>query len=108
MPSRRSGNDLVLFSSGDPQQLVNWLCETYGLATILQSVAEFRPAASSGEAPAKRAYKRRGRKPGPKKGSKRGAKAGAKAGAKKGSGKRRGRPPGSGKKQAEGDAGGNG
>ncbi len=106
MPSRRSGGDLVLFNSTDPRPLVNWLCETYGLATILQSVAEFRPSGSQQEAPAKRASKRRGRRPGAKKGSKRrGRPPGSKN---KGAGKRRGRPPGSGKKQAEGGAGGNG
>ena len=106
MPSRRSGGDLVLFSSGDPQPLVNWLCETYGLATILQSVAEFRPAGAQQEAPAKRGRRRRGRKPGPKKGSKRrGRPPGSKN---KASGKRRGRPPGRGRKKAEGNAGGNG
>lgn len=82
MPSRRSRNDLVLFSSDDPQPLVNWLCERFGLQAILQAVAEFRPAAQSQEQPAKRAYKRRAsKKRGPKKG---GAKSSKKGGAKRG------------------------
>lgn len=85
MPSRRIRNDLVLFSSDDPQPLVNWLCERFGLQTILQSVAQFRPAAQSEDAPAKRAYKKRG----PKKGSSR--KGGAKKSSKSG-GAKRGRP----------------
>jgi hypothetical protein len=62
MPSRRTTNDLVLFSSQDPKALVNWLCESYGLQTILQAVAEYRPASASEDAPAKRAYKKRGGK----------------------------------------------
>jgi hypothetical protein len=79
MPSRRTVNDLVLFSSQDPKALVNWLCESYGMQTILQAVAEYRPAGSTEAAPTKRAYKKRG-------GKKRGAKKGAgKKGAKKGS-----------------------
>lgn len=82
MPSKRSGSDLVLFSSQDPRVLVNWLCEQYGLSAVLQAVSQYRPA-GAGEATTKRAYKRRGRKPGAKKG---GAK---KASTKKG---RRGRP----------------
>ena len=79
MPSKRRGGDLVLFSADDPQPLVRWLCDTYGLQTILQEVAQYRPGggAAAADAPAKRAYKKRG----PKKGSKRG-------GAKKGGGKR--------------------
>ena len=89
MPSRRSRNDLILFSSDDPRPLVNWLCERFGLQTILQAVAEFRPAAQSDEAPAKRAYKRRAsKKGGAKKG---GAKKGGRKSSKKGGGKR-GRP----------------
>jgi hypothetical protein len=85
MPSRRSGgNDLVLFSSVDPRPLVNWLCERYGLQTILGAVAEFRPAAQSAEAPAKRAYKRRAGKKG-------GSKQGSRGSSKKG-GAKRGRP----------------
>jgi hypothetical protein len=91
MPSRRSGNDLVLFSTQDPRALVNWLCDTYGLTTILQSVAEYRPTGAAEATTTKRAYKKRGRKPGPKKGSKKGSK--------KGAGKR-GRPAGSGAKKA--------
>ena len=79
MASRRSGGDLVLFSGGDPQRLVNWLCDNYGLQTILQSVAQYRPAGPAEEAPTKRAYKKRGSK-------KRAAKKGAgKRSAKKGS-----------------------
>lgn len=78
MPSKRRGGDLVLFSAGDPQPLVRWLCDTYGLQTILQEVAQYRPGGgAAADAPAKRAYKKRG----PKKGSKKG-------GAKKGGGKR--------------------
>jgi hypothetical protein len=77
MPSRRSSNDLFLFSSQDPKALVNWLCETYGLQTILQAVAEYRPTTAAEAAPTKRAYKKRG-------GHKRGAKKGA---GKKGGGK---------------------
>lgn len=96
MPSRRSSNDLVLFSSSDPQSLVNWLCEKYGLTTILQSVAQYRPASATEATPTKRAYKKRGRKPGPKKGSKRGAK--------KGTGNKVGRPAGRGAKQAASEA----
>ena len=89
MPSRRNRNDLVLFSSDDPQPLVNWLCERFGLQTILQSVAEFRPAAQSQEQPTKRPYKRRAsKKGGAKKGG--GKKGGGKS-AKKG-GAKRGRP----------------
>ena len=85
MPSRRSrGNDLILFSSDDPQPLVNWMCERFGLQAVLQAVAEFRPVGQSEEAPAKRPYKRRASK-------KRGAKKGAKKSSKKGGGKR-GRP----------------
>ncbi len=107
MPSRKSGGDLVLFSTGDPQPLVNWLCETYGMATILQSVAEFRPSGTQQqEGTAGRAGKRRGRGPGAKKGSKRrGRPPGSKN---KASGKRRGRPPGIGRKQAEGGSSANG
>jgi hypothetical protein len=81
MPSRRTTNDLVLFSSQDPKALVNWLCESYGLQTILQAVAEYRPAGASEEAPAKRAYKKRG---GKKRGGKKGA---AKKGAARGGSK---------------------
>jgi hypothetical protein len=84
MPSRRSRNDLVLFSSDDPRPLVNWLCERFGLQTVLQAVAEFRPAAQGDEAPAKRPYKRRASK-------KSGSKKGGRKSAKKGGGKR-GRP----------------
>ena len=77
MPSRRRGNDLVLFSSQDPKALVNWLCESYGMQTILQAVAGYRPTASAEAAPTKRAYKKRA-------GKRRGAKKGAgKKGAKK-------------------------
>ena len=84
MPSRRMTNDLVLFSSQDPKALVNWLCETYGMQTILQAVAEFRPTASAEAVPTKRAYKKRG-------GKKRGAKkAASKKGGKKGSRKQGG------------------
>lgn len=94
MASRRSRNDLVLFSSDDPRPVINWLCERFGLQTILQAVAEFRPAAESDEAPAKRAYKRRASKKG---GSKKG---GRKSASKKG-GAKRGRPA-----RAQAEAGG--
>lgn len=80
MPSKRSGNDLVLFSSDDPRPLVEWLCDTYGLQTILKSLSEQRPGAA---APAKRAYKKRASKEG-----------GSGRGSNKGGGKR-GRPKGS-------------
>ncbi|MFL6227830.1 MAG: hypothetical protein ACJ741_03515 [Pyrinomonadaceae bacterium] len=80
MPSRRSTNDLILFSSQDPKALVNWLCESYGLQAVLQAVAEFRPAATAEAAPAKRAYKKR-----------RAKKGGAKKSAGKKGAKRRGR-----------------
>lgn len=82
MPSRRSSNDLVLFSSDDPRPVINWLCERFGLQAILQAVAEFRPATKSDEAPAKRPYKRRAAKKGAAK--KRGRKPSKKGGAKRG------------------------
>lgn len=44
MASRRGHNDLVLFSADDPRPVVNWLCESFGLQTILQAVSQFRPA----------------------------------------------------------------
>ena len=69
MPSRRSRNDLVLFSSDDPQPLVSWLCERFGLQAVLQAVAQFRPADRSEEPPARRPYKKRASKKG---GSKKG------------------------------------
>lgn len=86
MPSRRSRNDLVLFSSEDPQPLVNWLCESFGLQAILQAVAEFRPAAQAQEQPTKRPYKRRASKKGGAKkgGAKKGGKSSKKGGAKRG------------------------
>lgn len=73
MPSRRRGNDLVLFSANDPRALVNWLCETYGLPAVLRSVSQYRgPRTTEAEgAPVKRAYKRRAAKKGG--GKKRGA-----------------------------------
>jgi hypothetical protein len=94
MPSRRSNNDLVLFSSQDPTALVNWLCESYGLQTILQAVAEYRPASAAEAAPAKRAYRKRG-------GKKRATQKGA---SKKGAGKKGG-GKGS-RKQAQAEAAG--
>ena len=94
MPSRRSrSNDLVLFSSDDPQPVVNWLCERFGLQTILQAVAQFRPAAQGDEAPAKRPYRRRASKKGDAR------KGGARKSSKKGGGNR-GRPA-----RAQADAG---
>ena len=83
MPSRRSTNDLVLFSSADPQQIVHWLCDTYGLQTVLQAVAQYQPKGATAAAPAKRAYKRGGAKKGA---SKKGAK---KAAGKQGAGRGR-------------------
>jgi hypothetical protein len=78
MPSRRTTNDLVLFSSQDPKALVNWLCQTYGLQSVLQAVAEYRPAASAEAAPTKRAYKKRAKKGATKKAAgKRGRKKGS-------------------------------
>jgi hypothetical protein len=78
MPSRRNSNDLVLFSSQDPKALVNWLCESYGMQTILGAVAQYRPSGAGEAATTKRAYKKRGGKKG---GGKKGAakKAGKKA-----------------------------
>ncbi len=64
MPSRKSRNDLILFSSDDPKPLVNWLCETFGLSAVLESVAQYRPSSSTAEAPAKRGYKKRASKKG--------------------------------------------
>ena len=43
MSLRRPGGDLVLFSSEDPQALVNWLCGTYGLPAVLQALSHYRP-----------------------------------------------------------------
>ena len=94
MPSRRSrNNDLVLFSSDDPQPLVNWMCERFGLQAVLQAVAEYRPAGQGEEAPAKRPYKRRASK-------KRGARKGARKSSKKG-GAKKGRGPGRPRNQVE-------
>lgn len=90
MTGKKSRNDLILFSSSDPQPLVNWLCETFGLSTVLESVAQYRPNSSMSETPAKRAYKKRASKKG-------GAK---KAGAKKVGTKRSRRT----KQQMEADA----
>jgi hypothetical protein len=76
-----------MFSAEDPRPVVSWLCENYGLQEVLQAVAEFRPAAQTAEAPAKRAYKKRGSKKGGSKkgGSKKGGskKGGSKKGARK-------------------------
>lgn len=66
---RRSSSDLVMFSSTDPTQLVNWLCEKYGLQAVLQAVSQFRPSGPSQGAAAKGASKKRGRRPGRPKGS---------------------------------------
>ncbi len=82
MPAKRSNNDLILFSSQEPQPLVNWLCETYGLSAILQSVAQYQPSSSTSQPTAKRAYKKRGAKKG---GSKKSA--GKKAAGQKGGNK---------------------
>lgn len=64
MPSKQRGSDLILFSTDDPQPLVRWLCDTYGLQAILQSVAQYQPSGGAEEAPQKRAYKKRGPKKG--------------------------------------------
>jgi hypothetical protein len=80
MPSKRSSSDLVLFSTDDPEPLVRWLCDTYGMQTVLRSVAEYRPSGGTEQAPAKRAYKKRGPKKGTKRASKKGGKGGRKAG----------------------------
>lgn len=96
MPRKSSGKDLILFSSADPRPLVEWLCDTYGLQTILQAVAQYRPTAAAAEPPAKRAYKKRGAK-------KAASKKGSKGAAKKSAGKQRG---GKGRKGASTSAGG--
>jgi hypothetical protein len=83
MPSKRSSNDLVLFTSTDPQQLVQWLCETYGFHAILRAVAQCQPTGGTATTPTKRAYKKRGSKKGAKRGAKKGAK---KSGGKQGGG----------------------
>jgi len=72
MPSKKKGTDLVLFSSQDPDPLVRWLIDTYGLQTILQSVAKYQPSGGAAKAPAKRASKKGG-----KRGRPRGSKSGA-------------------------------
>ena len=64
MPTKRGRKDLILFSADDPQQLVEWLCETYGLQAVLQAVAQYRPTSTAAEAPSKRAYKKRSAKKG--------------------------------------------
>jgi hypothetical protein len=81
MPSRRSGNDLVLFSSQDPKALVNWLVESFGLQTILKSLSEQMPG---GIVAPQRASKKAGKKGG-KRGRPKGSKNGSKKGAKKAS-----------------------
>ena len=78
MPRRRS-SEIVIISSADPQPLVSWLCDTYGLGAVLQSVAQYQAAGPSGPAPTNRTS---GKKRGPKKGSTK------KGGAKKGRAKR--------------------
>lgn len=80
MPSKRRSSSLVLFSSDDPQPLVEWLCDTYGLQAVLQSVAQYQLNAVA-QIPTKRAYKKGGAKKG-------GSKKGAKKAAKKGTGKK--------------------
>jgi hypothetical protein len=64
MPTKKGRSDLILFSSDDPQQLVEWLCETYGLQAVLQAVAQYQPSGAAAEAPSKRAYKKRSAKKG--------------------------------------------
>lgn len=88
MPRKR-GSDLVLFSSTDPQPLVEWLCDTYGLQAILQAVAQYQPTRETAAAPAKRAYKKRAAKKGA-----------TKKGGKKGGGKRGGKRTNSGGEEA--------
>jgi hypothetical protein len=77
MPSKRSSDDLILFSSDDPKPLVSWLIETHGIQNVLRLLSEHRPGGMS--APAKRAPEKGG-------GKKRGRPSGSKSG-----GKRRGR-----------------
>ena len=80
MPSRRSGNDLVLFSSDDPKPLVSWLVETFGLQTLLGLLSNHVPGEV--RASTKRASKKggkRGRPKGSKNTSKKGGKGGRKA-----------------------------
>ena len=79
MPSRRSGNDLVLFSSDDPKPLVSWLVETFGLQTVLGLLSHHVPGGV--RAATKRASKKGGKRGRPK-GSKNSAKKGGKRGRK--------------------------
>lgn len=72
MPSKRGSSDIVLFSSQDPEPLVRWLIDTYGLQTVLQAVAQYQPPSGAAKAPAKRASKKGGKRGRPK-GSKSGA-----------------------------------
>lgn len=78
MPSRRKGGDLILFSSEDPQPLVGWLVDTFGLQAVLQALSNHRPGEAA--APAKRAARKGGKRKGRPRGSKKGSK---KGGAKK-------------------------
>lgn len=86
MSSRRKGGDLILFSSEDPQPLIGWLVDTFGLQTVLQALSNHMPGevAAPTRRASKKGGKRRGRPRGSKKGSKKG---GAKKGSKKAGGK---------------------
>jgi hypothetical protein len=64
MPSRRSGSDLVLFSSDDPKPLVSWLVETFGLQTVLGLLSNHVPGEV--RASTKRASKKGGKRGRPK------------------------------------------
>jgi hypothetical protein len=77
MPSKRSSNDLIPFSSDDPKPLVSWLIETHGIQNVLRLLSEHRPGGMS--APAKRAPKKGG-------GKKRGRPTGGKRRGRKGTG----------------------
>jgi hypothetical protein len=81
MPSRRSGSDLVLFSSDDPKPLVSWLVETFGLQTVLGLLSNHVPGEV--RASTKRASKKGGKRGRPK-GSKNAAKKSSKKSGKKG------------------------
>lgn len=66
MPSKRKGADLVLFSAQDPEPLVRWLIDTYGLQAVLQAVAQYQPPGVAAQSPAKRASKKGGKRGRPK------------------------------------------
>lgn len=82
MPSKKRGADLILFSSQDPEPLVRWLTDTFGLQNVLRVLSEHRPGGTA--TPAKRASKKRSSKKGGKKGRPKGSKNVAKKGGGKG------------------------